>query len=57
MFLKHVYAVLDFKSSHPKYSQNMSAYIDRAKKKVRRLKIENFDQASKKRTPANSGQF
>ena len=66
-FLQHVYAALEFKSqkcSYSKYSlfphpfcQKMSTYLDRAKKKVKILKIEKFDQISKKWTPPNSGQF
>ena len=39
------------------FCQKMSAYLDRAKKKVKSLKIENFDQTSEKRTPQNSGKF
>ena len=35
----------------------MSTYLDRAKKKVKNLKTENFDQTSEKQTPPNSGQF
>ena len=33
----------------------MSTCLDRAKKKLKSLKIETFDQTSKKRTPPNSG--
>ena len=56
--------VLKFKCSYSKYSlflhtfsRKMSAYLDRAKKKVKSLKIENFDQTSEKWAPPNSGQF
>ena len=35
----------------------MPTYLDRAKKKVKSVKIENFDQTSKKQTPPNSEQF
>ena len=70
-FLYHVYAVLEFKSykffyskyslfPHRKYSlfsQKMSTYLHWLKKKVKSLKIENFDQTSKKRTPPSSRKF
>ena len=35
----------------------MSTYPDRAKKKVKILKIENFNQTSEKRTPPNCRYF
>ena len=41
---------------HP-FCQDMSTFLDRANKKVKSLKTQNFDQTSEKRTPANSGQF
>ena len=41
---------------HP-FRQKMSTYFDKAKKKVKRLKIENFAHLSKKRTPPKSGKF
>ena len=41
---------------HP-FCQKISTYLDRAKKKVKSLKIKNFDQTSEKRTPPNSEQF
>ena len=68
-FLKHVYAVLKFKSWSSSvlilniahfltlFCQKMSTYFERAKKEVKSLKIENFDQTSEKWTPPNSGQF
>ena len=37
--------------------QKMSTYFDRAKKKIKSLKIENLDQTSEKWTPPNTGQF
>ena len=42
--------------THP-FRQKMSTYLVRAKKKVKSLKIERFDQTAEKRTPPNSGQF
>ena len=64
-FLWHAHVVLDLKSltcSYSKYSlfphhfcQKMSTCTDRAKKNVKSLKIENFDQTSEERTTLNSG--
>ena len=39
------------------FVKKTSTCLDRATKKVKSLKIENFDQNSEKRTPPNSGQF
>ena len=41
---------------HP-FCQKMSTYLDTVRKKVKSLKIENFDQTSEKQTFPNSGQF
>ena len=39
------------------FFQKMTTYLDRANKKVKSLKIDNFDQTSGNRTPPNNGQF
>ena len=39
------------------FCQKIITYLDRAKKKVKCLKIENFDQTSEKQTPPNRGKF
>ena len=64
---EHVYAILEFKSKKWSYSkyrlcphpfcEEMFTYLDRAKKKVKSLKTENFNQTPEKRTPPNRRQF
>ena len=49
--------ILNIAFSLTLFCQKMSTYLDRAKKKVKSLDIENFDQISEKWTPPNSGRF
>ena len=39
------------------FCRKIITYLDTAKKKVKYLKIENFDQTSEKQTPPNREQF
>ena len=49
--------ILNIASFITLFCQKKYTGLDRARKKVKSLNIENFYQTSEKRTPPNSGQF